>query len=45
MAFLVAALIFIVINWALAVLAHKLEAWMSTRQAGHVLHLNEDINP
>ncbi|WP_300079065.1 amino acid ABC transporter permease [Propioniciclava sp.] len=44
-AFLVAALIFIVINWALAVLAHKLEAWMSTRQAGHVLHLNEDINP
>ena len=44
-AFLVAALIFIVINWALAVLAHKLEAWMLTRQAGHVLHLNEDINP
>lgn len=44
-AFLVAALIFIVINWALAVLAHKLESWMSTRQAGHVLHLNEDINP
>lgn len=44
-AYLVAALIFIVINWGLAVLAHRLETWMSTRQAGHVLHLNEDINP
>lgn len=40
-AFFVAGVIFVLINWALATLAHRLEAWLSTRQAGHVLHVAE----
>ena len=42
-AFFVAGVIFVIINALLAWVAHWLENWMSTRQAGHVLHLSDDV--
>lgn len=44
-AFFVAGVIFVIINAILAWVAHWLENWLSTRQAGHVLHLSEDVGP
>ena len=36
-AYIVVALIFIAINWALSVLATKIEGYVATRQAGEVV--------
>ena len=36
-AYFVVAVIFVLINWALSVIAERLEAWVSTRQAGTVV--------